>query len=120
MGNRDVSTGVKKYIYYVCLRNELVKRNLIDISDNQQSYFRELKKGIFLWGKENRISFNYELGKISFDRVKQLLGYEERRTFRFLHNAREKLVKRIYELENELFIKYPFIEEKEIRCQIGE
>ena len=107
-GCRDIASGIKRYIRDCRIRLKLIESDVINVSDNQWHYYKELNKCLTEYGKTHFLYYKYDTGKLEFSTLRNLLGVGERGAFRYLKRQRELFIEYISQKEIDLFAKYPF------------
>lgn len=115
MDKKKESLAVKAYIRYVFQRVKYLKAGAVSCDeDNMYQFYLQLSKEIRIWLNKHKIWAMFILKRIDFEKVKNLLGLDERGTFRFFARQRKAFIEYFTKKEEELLKEYPFDMEKKI------
>lgn len=106
--------GIKEYVKYVKTRLSWINSGLLEVSDNQANFYKEINEKINEYARTHQVYLNYLFGRISSKKIETLLGETDRQVFRYLKRQRENLIEYIQEQELILYAKYPFNDELKI------
>lgn len=102
--------GIKKYIQYVKRRVLFLNFYCLKVYENQINYFEALSRAIDEYGSRHTLFMRYILGRISFNKLKNLLGEPDKQVFRYIKRQREMLKAYIVKKELECFANFPYEE----------
>ena len=100
MNSTKIAKGVKQYVQDLFLKVKLMENSLMESDDEE--FYKSMLKHIEEYAKTHKLFIAYTLQKISFNNVKSLLGFGDRKVYRYLEEQRKRFISFIEEKENEL------------------
>lgn len=113
-----VRNGIKRYLSDIYVKHTLFLNNIINYSDNQQSYYDELIVAISDYFKSHVLLYNYVYNKLSIQYIALYIGYSIRHTQRYLRKQLQMFIDFVTAKEDEALAKYHFNDEIKINDEI--